>query len=151
MKDGHGGVTIGSEISGGARHIYAERCRMDSPHLDRVLRLKTNALRGGTLEHICMRDIEAGQVADALLHIDFFYEEGARGPHLPLVRRLEMENIRCRRTRYGVDIRGFEKSPVRDIVLRNWEVGEDPGGNAIEHAAGIRAEGLRIAGRPVTM
>jgi hypothetical protein len=28
MKDGHGGVTIGSEISGGARNIFAERCRM---------------------------------------------------------------------------------------------------------------------------
>ncbi len=151
MKDGHGGVTIGSEISGGARHIYAERCRMDSPHLDRVLRLKTNAMRGGTLEHIYMRDIEVGQVADALLHIDFFYEEGTRGPHLPLVRRIEMENIRCRRTRYGVYIRGFEKSPVRDVVLRNWEVDEAPGGNVIEHASGIRAEGLLIAGRPVTL
>ena len=31
MKDGHGGVVIGSEISGGARNVFAERCRMDSP------------------------------------------------------------------------------------------------------------------------
>ena len=38
MKDGHGGVTIGSEISGGARNVFAERCRMDSPQLDRALR-----------------------------------------------------------------------------------------------------------------
>ena len=40
MKDGHGGVTIGSEISGGARNIFAEQCRMDSPQLDRALRFK---------------------------------------------------------------------------------------------------------------
>ena len=49
MKDGHGGVTIGSEISGGARQIFAERCQMDSPQLDRALRIKTNAVRGGVM------------------------------------------------------------------------------------------------------
>ena len=151
MKDGHGGVTIGSEVSGGARHIYAERCRMDSPRLDRVLRLKTNAMRGGLIEHVSMRDIEAGQVADALLHIDFFYEEGPQGPHLPVVRGIRMENIRCRRTKYGVYIRGFEKSPVRDVVLKNWQVDEAPGGNVIEHAEGVRAENVRIGGRTVTL
>ena len=31
MKDGHGGVVIGSEISGGARNIFAEKCQMSSP------------------------------------------------------------------------------------------------------------------------
>jgi len=151
MKDGHGGVTIGSEISGGARHIYAERCRMDSPNLDRVLRLKTNAMRGGVIEHVYMRDIEVGQVADAVLHIDFFYEEGPNGPHLPAVRRIEMENIRCRKTRYGVYIRGFEKSPVSDVSLRDWQVGEAPGGNVIEHARSVRAERVRIAGKDVQL
>jgi polygalacturonase len=151
MKDGHGGVTIGSEISGGARHIYAERCRMDSPNLDRVLRLKTNAMRGGVIEHVYMRDVEVGQVADALLHVDFLYEEGLNGPHLPVVRRIEMENIRCRRTRYGVYIRGFENSPVRDVLLRNWQVEEAPGGNVIEHARDIRAEGVRIGGREIRL
>ena len=90
-------------------------------------------------------------MADALLHIDFFYEEGARGPHLPVVRRIEMENIRCRRTRYGVYIRGFEKSPVRDVLLRNWQVEQAPGGNVIQNAEGVRAEAVRIAGSPVTL
>jgi len=30
MRDGHGGVTIGSEISGGCRNVFVENCRMDS-------------------------------------------------------------------------------------------------------------------------
>ena len=38
MRDGHGGVTIGSEISGGVRNVFAENCRMDSPQLDHGLR-----------------------------------------------------------------------------------------------------------------
>ena len=61
MRDGHGGVVIGSEISGGARNIFAERCRMDSPRLDRVLRFKTNSLRGGVIERVAMRDITVGR------------------------------------------------------------------------------------------
>ena len=42
MKDGHGGVVIGSEVSGGCRNIFAEDCEMDSPNLDRAIRVKTN-------------------------------------------------------------------------------------------------------------
>ena len=79
MKDGHGGVVIGSEISGGVRNVFAEHCRMDSPHLDRALRLKNNAVRGGVVEDIYMRDVTVGQVAEAVLTIDFFYEEGDSG------------------------------------------------------------------------
>ena len=30
---------------------------MDSPHLDRALAIKSNAARGGLLEHIYMRDV----------------------------------------------------------------------------------------------
>ena len=63
MKDGHGGVVIGSEVSGGARRIFAEQCRMDSPNLDRALRIKTNSVRGGYVEGVFMRDCTVGQVA----------------------------------------------------------------------------------------
>ena len=78
MKDGHGGVTIGSEISGDVRNVFAEECRMDSPHLERVLRIKTNSVRGGVIERIYMRNVQAGQVsAGAAVDIDFRY--GRRG------------------------------------------------------------------------
>ena len=50
-KEGHGGITIGSEISGGARNVFAEKCRLDSPELERALRFKTNTLRGGVVRN----------------------------------------------------------------------------------------------------
>src|ERR1019366_7220833 len=49
MRDGHGGTTIGSEISGGCRNVFVENCEMDSPELTCALRLKSNAMRGGVL------------------------------------------------------------------------------------------------------
>ena len=42
MKDGHGGVVVGSEISGGYKNLFVENCKMDSPNLERVIRIKTN-------------------------------------------------------------------------------------------------------------
>ena len=47
MKDGHGGVVVGSEISGGYNNLFVENCKMDSPNLERVIRIKTNNCRGG--------------------------------------------------------------------------------------------------------
>ena len=40
MKDGHGGVVLGSECTGGIRNVFVENCEMDSPELDRALQTK---------------------------------------------------------------------------------------------------------------
>ncbi len=78
MKAGHGGVTIGSEISGGARDVFVEQCEMSSPDLERGLRIKTNAMRGGVVENVFVRDVTIGEVGNAI-DIDMLYEEGAAG------------------------------------------------------------------------
>src|SRR2546425_3036577 len=75
MKDGHGGITVGSQISAGVRNVFAENCHMDSPNLWIALRFKNNALRGGLLENFYYRNIEVGQVRDAVLTVDFNYED----------------------------------------------------------------------------
>ena len=67
MKEGHGGVVVGSQISGGARWVFAENCRMDSPDLWYAIRFKNNALRGGLLENFYYRDIDVGQVGRAAI------------------------------------------------------------------------------------
>ncbi|HEX5127960.1 MAG TPA: glycoside hydrolase family 28 protein [Rhodocyclaceae bacterium] len=93
MKDGHGGVVLGSECSGHIRNVFVENCNMDSPHLDRVLRFKNNAVRGGILENVFARNITVGRVAEAIVTIDFLYEEGAKGPYKPVVRNVQLENV----------------------------------------------------------
>lgn len=121
MKDGHGGVVIGSEISGGARNIFAERCRMDSPRLDRALRIKTNSVRGGVVERVFMRDVTVGQVADAVVTIDFTYEEGDTGSHPPVVRDIDVRNITSRKSAYGLLLRGYRNAPITDVHLTNCD------------------------------
>jgi polygalacturonase len=119
MKDGHGGVVIGSEISGGCRNAFVENCRMDSPHLERVLRLKSNAVRGGVIENIFVRRIQVGQVADAVLQIDFLYEEGVHGPYPPVARNIVMEAISVRHAPRVLNIAGFPGAEIRAVRLYN--------------------------------
>jgi len=128
MIEGHGGVVIGSEISGGVRNVFAERCTMDSPRLDRALRIKTNALRGGVLENIFMRKVQVGQVAEAVIKVDFYYEEGDSGAFTPVVRNIDVQDVTCNKSKFGIWIKAYERSPATNISVRNctFENVEDP-------------------------
>ena len=122
MQNGHGGVVIGSEISGGCRNVFAHDCTMDSPHLERVLRIKTNTCRGGVVENIQMRDIEVGECRESVMKINLDYEphEACCRGHLPVVRQIGMENVTCRRSTYGVQIIGLDDSTlVSDVTVQN--------------------------------
>ena len=122
MKDGHGGVVLGSEISGGCNNVFVENCKMDSPNLDRILRIKTNSCRGGVIEDIYMRNVEVGQCAEAVLKINLDYEPkeiGRRGFY-PIVRNVYMENVTCKKSKYGIMVVAFDdRTNVYNINLKN--------------------------------
>ena len=129
MKDGHGGVVMGSEISGGCRNVFVENCQMDSPNLDRAIRFKSNARRGGYVENVFVRNVEVGRVAEAILTIDFLYETGANGPHKPIVRNVELTNVKSAsspRVMYIVSFPGAIIDNIRftDCVFRGVETAE---------------------------
>ena len=119
MKEGHGGVTIGSEISGGCRNVFVEDCTMDSPNLDRAIRFKSNAVRGGVVENIFVRNVHVGTVADAALQIDFVYEEGAKGPRKPVVRNLVIENMTVENAKRVLDVQGFPGAEISGVRIHN--------------------------------
>jgi polygalacturonase len=149
MQDGHGGVTIGSEISGGVRNVFAERCRMDSPRLDRALRLKNNAARGGVLEHIYMRDVTIGQLADAVLSIDFTYEEGADGTFTPVAREIELRRVTSKQSQYALYLRGFERAPISGIRVVECAFDSVAKPNVLEHVRDLRFDDVKINGTVV--
>ncbi len=147
MQDGHGGVTIGSEISGGVRNVFAENCRMDSPHLDNVVRIKNNAMRGGLLENIHVRNIEVGQVAMAGLSIDDFYEEGETGKFVPVVRNVELRNVTMKKAQYALYLRGFKNAPIENIRLIDCDLAGVAKPSVIENVRGLQMKNVRINGK----
>jgi polygalacturonase len=146
MKDGHGGVSIGSEISGGVRNVFAENCRMDSPHLDVVLRIKNNAMRGGVLEKIYARNLEVGQVANAGLSIDFHYEEGESGNFVPVTRNVEIRNLHVQQTKYALYLRGFKNAPIENIRLANCDFANAAEPNVVENVHELSLQDVRVNG-----
>jgi polygalacturonase len=149
MKEGHGGVVMGSEMTGGVRNVYAERCTMDSPRLDRALRIKTNSVRGGFVENVFVRDVEVGQVAEAAVKIDFTYEEGDAGPYPPMVRTIDVRRLRCARAQYAVWIKAYPHSPVTGIRIEDCEFRNVAQENVLEHVRDIRMVNVFMNGKPL--
>ncbi len=150
MKNGHGGVVIGSEISGGCRNVYAENNVMDSPNLDRVVRIKTNTCRGGIIENINVRNIKVGVCKESVLKINLDYEHNeicCRG-YNPTVRNINLENITCGQSQYGVLIIALDSvCNVYDINVRNCRFDGVRDGNSIKgQTRDVRFDNLLING-----
>ena len=153
MKNGHGGVVIGSEISGGCTNVFAHDCVMDSPNLDRVLRIKTNSCRGGIIENINMKNVKVGQCGESVLKINLNYEPKeicCRGNY-PTVRNVYMENVTCEKSKYGVQIIGLEEDTyVYDIHVKNCKFNGVKDGNTITgKTRNVKLENLFVNGNLV--
>lgn len=117
MRDGHAGTAIGSEISGSCSNVFVENCEMSSPNLMCALRLKSNAVRGGVLQNIFMRNVNVGLVKDSVLQIDFLYEEGANGSFKPVAHNVVMDNITVAQTPRVLNVRGFPAADISGVRI----------------------------------
>ncbi|MEO6005264.1 MAG: glycoside hydrolase family 88 protein, partial [Opitutus sp.] len=144
MKDGHGGVVLGSECTGGIRNVFVENCVMDAPNLDRALRFKNNAVRGGILENVFMRKVKVGHVGEAVLTIDLLYEEGAKGPFKPIVRNVQLEDITSSGSPRVMYIRGFAGALVDNIRISNSTFDQVTETDVVQHAGTITLSNVTI-------
>lgn len=146
MKAGHGGVTIGSEITAGVKHVYVDGCEMSSPDLNQGLRFKNNAARGGVIEHIYARNIRIGQVGVAV-EVDFNYEEGAKGAYKPVVRDVLVSGLNCKQAKSPWILRGLPGAPVENVRFENCtfeKAAKDP---VADHVEGLVLDHVKVNGR----
>nr|WP_279590108.1 glycosyl hydrolase family 28 protein [Rhizomicrobium palustre] len=149
MKNGHGGVSIGSEITGGVRNVFVENCRMDSPHLDNAIRIKNNAVRGGVLENIHFRNIVIGEIAHAVLAVHFDYEEAGNGPYRPVLRNLSLENVVSGKSETALDIRGLPNGVIEDVTLSHCELNGVAKENTLGLVRNLVLHDVKINGKAV--
>ena len=150
MADGHGGVVMGSEISAGVRNVFVRNCKMDSPNLERAIRIKTNTIRGGFVENVYVKDIEIGQVKEAVLKINTFYAiyDNQEGDYIPSIKNVYLENVTVENGgEYGVLIKGREQSPVKNIVLKNVTIKSTKTPIEIENCEPIKFINTTINGK----
>ncbi|MDG3582782.1 glycoside hydrolase family 28 protein [Galbibacter pacificus] len=149
MKDGHGGVVMGSEISAGVRNVYVRNCKMDSPNLERAIRIKTNTLRGGFVENVFVKNIEVGQVKEAFLKINTHYGIYANqeGNYMPSIKNIHIEDVKVDNGgKYGILIRGRKANPVKNITFKNVTIKKAKMPMLVEHAEPIQFTNTTING-----
>lgn len=150
MIDGHGGVVMGSEISAGVKNVYVENCKMDSPNLDRVIRIKTNSKRGGVIENVYVRNIEVGQVKEAVLKVNMFYNVyGAQtGNYMPEIKNISLENVKVKYGgKYGILAKGYKESPIKNITFINVVIEKADADYSIENVEDINLIDTYINGK----
>ncbi|MDO5416960.1 MAG: glycoside hydrolase family 28 protein, partial [Lachnospiraceae bacterium] len=122
FADGHGGVALGSEMSGGIRRVLAVNNRFSSPNLTYALRLKTNARRGGSVEDVILADSVMDHVHGAAVHGTMLYEDGRNGDDLPVFKNITIENITAHGGDYGIFLEAFDEVPITGLTLRNIRI-----------------------------
>ncbi len=147
MKDGHGGLTLGSEVSGDIRNVFVENCRLNSPNLNEALRFKTNAMRGGVIENVYFRNITIGQVSDAILQVDFYYQEGAKGPEHPLVRNIDIRDVTSQKSKFALQLRGFPDSPMNNIHFERCSFDNVATPDVVENVKGLTLTDVKVNGK----
>ena len=125
---GHG-LSIGSEISGGAQNIVAERIHFTGT--DNGIRIKANRDRGNDVGHFVFRDIDMKDVKNAIIISEYYPKvlpaegEGAAQPITrltPHFHDIQLENVTATGSESAGAIVGLPESPVLGVVLRNVKI-----------------------------
>jgi polygalacturonase len=142
MRAGHGGVVIGSEMSGGVRNVFVENCRMSSPDLWYMLRIKTNSLRGGFVENAHVRKVNIGTIGKAAVRINFNYAKGDVGEFVPRVSDVSVSDVVGENVRQVLSLRGYERSPIRNVRVSDCRFEGVTQANVVEHVEGLVLENV---------
>jgi unsaturated rhamnogalacturonyl hydrolase len=91
-----------------------------------------------------MRNVVVGRVAEAVLTIDLIYEEGAAGPHQPVVRNVALDHVTATASPRVMWVAGFpgaiiDRVRFRDCTFRGVEASE-----VLSHAGLITFENVTI-------
>ena len=146
---GHGGITIGSEMTGGVREVYARDLTMTSTGLLAGHRLKTNSVRGGFIEDTHLWRVQATAIGGPLLLIDYNYGEGDTGSYPPVVTDANLTGWMVAAATQGWNIKGYASDPVGTVRLRDITVnGPLTTANVAQNISDLQLTDVMIDGAP---
>jgi polygalacturonase len=149
VYEGHGGFTIGSEMSGGVRNVLVRNCTFVGTDLG--LRFKTARGRGGVVENIHIQGIRMTDIVGSAIDFNFFYfSEGQAAVPVPPVtegtpifRNILFEDIVSRGSRAAFTLRGLPEMPLQNITFRDVSLSAGRGAD-LAHADNIVFERVSI-------
>ncbi|MBN1973807.1 MAG: glycoside hydrolase family 28 protein [Sedimentisphaerales bacterium] len=143
FRYGHGGVSMGSEMSGGIRNVEIRDSVMSEDNWAPI-RFKSQPSRGGVVENITYRDIELKNTKKAF---EFNMAWNLRGPSipsdpLPVVRNVKIINVSGTTNNVG-DMYGLKDSPIVNVSFENCNI-KAQRGFTLENVENLDLSGLKI-------
>jgi polygalacturonase len=143
MLAGHGGVVIGSEMSGDVRKITISNCVFDGT--DRGIRIKTTRGRGGVVEEIRVSNIIMKNIKQQAVVLDMMYAKMPPEPvseRTPRFRNIHLSNITAQ-TNQAIYINGLAEMPVEDVTINDIQFDAQTGAS-IKEANDLEFHNVRI-------
>lgn len=133
MENGHGAVTIGSEMAGGVINLVVEDCLFS--HTDRGLRIKTRRGRGkdAVVDNVIFKNIKMNHVMTPFVANSFYFcdpdgktayvqsrEAMKVDDRTPHIKRLVFEDIDAKNCHVAAAyFDGLPEQKIDEIVMRN--------------------------------
>ena len=152
MLSGHGGVVIGSEMSGSVRKVTISNCVFDGT--DRGIRIKSARGRGGVVEDIRVSNIIMSNIKREAVVLNLKYSKMPVEPmseRTPLFRDISISGLTAVGVKTPVKIVGLEEAPVTDIILRDINVKNAREKCIFENCERIRLTDVIVNGKEVRL
>ena len=150
FANGHGGITIGSEMTGGVKNVYARDLTMNSANLQAGHRIKTNTLRGGYVLNTNVYRVKAGTVGGPLLLIQGTYN-GQTGNFPPDVNDINLIDWTVQDCAGIWSITGASASdPVGTATLDDLTITTSTAANSAVNITNLVVKDVTVGGTPVT-
>ncbi len=156
---GHGGVTVGSEMSGGVKNLHVSNCSFMGT--DVGLRFKSNRGRGGVVENIFISDIYMTDIPSQAISFDLYYggksiaETLAEGGNTvsskkvpvdektPQFKNISIKNVTIAGAQQAVFLQGLPEMNLENIEITNLIAKAEKGFSIID-ANGIKITNAKL-------
>ena len=156
MKHGHGGVTIGSEMSGNITNVEARDLVFDGTQIG--IRMKTLRGRGGVIENMTFDNIDMKNITDSAVSIDEVYtSNGVPGNNTavdettPRIQNIKISNITAsgnlaNPSKQAMFFRGLDEMPIQGLELDNINITNAKTGINATNTENIKMNNISING-----
>jgi polygalacturonase len=156
---GHGGVTVGSEMSGGVRNLHVSNCTFIGT--DVGLRFKSNRGRGGVVENIYISNVEMINIPTQAISFNLYYSgrsasedmeagDDGKAPTLlpvteetPQFKNIFIHDVNCKGATTGIFLQGLPEMNLENIQLENIQMEADYG-MICSDASGVKIKNLTL-------
>ncbi|MFT3751789.1 MAG: glycoside hydrolase family 28 protein [Paludibacter sp.] len=134
LVNGHAGIGVGSEISGGVKNIFFENCKIINTMWG--VRIKTSSARGGDNSNIYIRNVEAEKISNQAVCITMMYED--KGDFMPTINNVLIENVKINAGgKEGIVIEGYPGFPAKNIYFSGVNITDVKTPMKISNAEGV--------------